>query len=330
MGTMLRRPKTARTTLQAALLCSLLFLAACRQAHATLTLAQPTAAVFPPPTPTPLLLPISELTYTLQASARIVFVDIHYPGIPEPKDIADPCYRPYRAALRIWGDGTVYLNEKLVDDPSEILSGQISAGELEDILETLNTQGFFTNWGPPGPNPAGTDLRIGATLKNRPAVEYTTGDVGLGLYVDIAKAVKPKLTAIDQQDTVDARVGDTLRESYPCSRTPAVIGVSTLPLGTFRPGPPIILCITGLPEDALADFFVDRDGYHAIQGWRGNGRSSVVLPPDTGKYVIIVQPTVEIGPPISYTVYVDGMNIFWIEGQRVTDENVSELEFDFR
>lgn len=132
--------------------------------------------------------------------AIILYIDIRYPGL---------C--PFRPLMRVWGDGLAFLEE---DSPS---SGHLNPAALHTLLDILKSEHFFIGWQADGPNPAGTALKIGARLKDKPVVEYTSGNLGPTLYVRIKETIQPALKPLAEQSTVDERIAALLKENENCN-----------------------------------------------------------------------------------------------------------------
>ncbi len=164
------------------------------------------------------VLPDSALDYDHQPGAVVVAVDIHYPGVPLPTRAPSSCYRPYLPSLRIWGDGFVYLDERIQNSRSAVLVGTLRPDTLREVFLYLNSQAFFTNWTHPGANPAGTWFKIGATLKNRPTVEYSSGDLTPALYRAVIAIITPELVHLNELAKSDPRAEAILTENEGCNK----------------------------------------------------------------------------------------------------------------
>jgi hypothetical protein len=165
------------------------------------------------------VLPSWEIDYDTQPTSVIVYSDIHYPGIPMPTKLPFSCYRTFLPALRIWGDGFVYLDQNIMNQRSAVLVGQISHEKILEVLLLMNSQGFFSGKKDLVPvNPSGTMFRIGATLKNRPAVEYSDGESIPVDYPALLNVIKPELTSLVQQRKPDPRADAILEENTGCNK----------------------------------------------------------------------------------------------------------------
>ncbi len=137
----------------------------------------------------------------------ILYLDIRYPGIPMPTNVngVQRCI-PY-PVFRVWGDNFALLNT----DDSRIQRDQIDTGFLSLTTRTalynllLDDRFFSINPEASPPNPAGTYMSMGAKLKNHPVVGHS-GDIGFLHYSAYVDLIKPDVTPVAEQTTLDARV----------------------------------------------------------------------------------------------------------------------------
>jgi hypothetical protein len=148
----------------------------------------------------------------------VIYADIHYPGIPEPTKTPNDRYCPYLPSMRVWGDGFAYLDENILNEYNSVLSGKLDSSTLQRLFDILSSENFFTTWQVSGPNPAGTMLKIGAQLKDKPVTEYTSGDLGPRVYVRLIETIKPALKPLAEQSAVDERVLAVLKENENCNK----------------------------------------------------------------------------------------------------------------
>lgn len=149
--------------------------------------------------------------------AVIVYADIHYPGIPEPTKTPNDRYCEYLPSLRVWGDGYAFLDEQILNGYKSVLSGKLGSATLKKLFNILNSDHFFTSWQVPETNPAGTSLRIGAKMKDKPVTEYISGDLNPSVYKALIETVKPALKPLAEQSKVDERVITILKENENCN-----------------------------------------------------------------------------------------------------------------
>lgn len=155
-----------------------------------------------------------DLTYDDRPQSVVIYADRRtYPGAPPP---GQECLGKFFPRLRIWGDGFVFLDTSTYGkNPPWRWSGYLTPEQLYSILKSLDEQGFFGGWTPPGPNPAATYLRVGAHLKAQ-SVEYMSGDMEPNLYTQLTDQVMPSLQPLAQQNAIDARLSNLLAEFKSC------------------------------------------------------------------------------------------------------------------
>ncbi len=127
-------------------------------------------------------------------------------------------YCPYLPSLRVWGDGFAFLDEHIQNEYNTVLSGNLDSATLQTLFDILSSDNFFTAWQAPGPNPAGTSLKIGAQLKDKPVTEYTSGDLEPPVYNLLIETIKPALKPLAEQSAVDERVDAILKENENCNK----------------------------------------------------------------------------------------------------------------
>jgi hypothetical protein len=145
----------------------------------------------------------SDLSYDTQPSTIILYADIHgHGGPPQP---GDTCLTYPR--LRIWGDGFVLLSIATYGSTEPPLwSGKLTANQVNDILDSLQQQGFFNQTShSDGPNTACTSLYLWANLKSQ-SVHYESGNLAPNLYNALLGKIKPSLTPFTLDKIPDARI----------------------------------------------------------------------------------------------------------------------------
>lgn len=165
--------------------------------------------------------PTSVPQFNNQPDAVIIFVDIHYPGVPLPTRSPNDRYCAYLPSLRVWGDGLAFLDEGIQNEYSSVLSGNLDQATLQKLLEILNADNFFASWKASTPypvNPSGTSLKIGAQLKDKPVIEYTMGALNPPVYEQLLETIKPVLKPLAEQSKVDERILEILKEDGNCNK----------------------------------------------------------------------------------------------------------------
>jgi hypothetical protein len=150
--------------------------------------------------------------------AVVVYTYIHYPGVPELTKTPSDKYCHYLPSLIVWGDGFAFLDEYILNEYNSVLSGNLDSATLQILFDILNSDDFFTDWQAPGPNPAGTFLRIGAQLKDKPVTEFISGDLRPPVYTQLIETIKPALKPLTEQSVVDERVDAILKENENCNK----------------------------------------------------------------------------------------------------------------
>ncbi len=149
----------------------------------------------------------------------ILYLDIRYPGIPMPTDVngIQECI-PY-PVFRVWGDNYALLNI----DSSRIQRDQIYTGFISTATRTalydllIEDRYFSIKPEASPPNPAGTAMSMGAKLKNRPVVGHG-GDIGFLDYSAYIDLIKPGVTSVTGQTTLDGRVEAFFEQYSDCPR----------------------------------------------------------------------------------------------------------------
>jgi hypothetical protein len=150
--------------------------------------------------------------------AVVVYAYIHYPGVPLAKKGPADKYCAYLPSLLVWGDGFAFLDENIQNEYNSVLSGNLDSATLQRLWDILASQDFFTGWQAPGPNPAGTSLKIGAKLTDQPVTEYISGVLEPPVYVQLIETIKPALKPLADQRVVDKRVDAILKENENCNK----------------------------------------------------------------------------------------------------------------
>lgn len=168
----------------------------------------------PTPSAAPSLAPIA---FDSDPQTVILYSDIHYPGIPLATRTPADRYCESVPTLRVWGDGYAFLDPHIGNAPAEMQSGHVSRTMLQNILNDLTTEHFFSAWAAPGPNPAGTWIKIGAKLQGQSPIEYQSGDLEPPLYTQIIATITPALTPIAHQKHIDPRVTTIVHANATCN-----------------------------------------------------------------------------------------------------------------
>jgi hypothetical protein len=163
-------------------------------------------------------IPASNDQFDNKPETVVIYTYIHYPGVPLPTKTPNDKYCPYLPSLLIWGDGLVFLDEKISNDYKSVLSGKLDSASLKSLLDILNSNNFFTEWSASAPNPSGTSMKIGAQLKDKPGTEHITDIGGPSFYKQITKTIKPALKPLTDQKVIDPRVDAVLKEGENCNK----------------------------------------------------------------------------------------------------------------
>jgi len=166
---------------------------------------------------TPTQVPLQE-SFDSDPGTVILDLDIRYPGIPRPTKINGSQYCIPYPVFRVWGDNYALLNT----DSSRIQRDQIYTGFLSTATRTalydlLIEKKFFLLPEVMPPSPAGTGMSMGVKLKNRPVFDRS-GDIGFFNYDLITNLIKPELTPVSKQTTLDARVEKFFIQYGDCPR----------------------------------------------------------------------------------------------------------------
>jgi hypothetical protein len=109
---------------------------------------------------------------------------------------------------------------------------------------------------------------------------------------------------------------------------------SAIPTKQPIPGRPLIRGqVSGIPDDALATIRVRTPG-----GWEartitrlGSGTWEAVVTDASGvDYVVTAEAEGYASDPISYTIHLDGMKAYVVEGDQITTDEALHLDFHFK
>ena len=159
--------------------------------------------------------PLVNFVFSDSPKTIILSADIHYPGLPEPTRTSEDRYCDYLPALRIWGDGFVFLDEKILNQRDAVLSGQLAQEALQSVAETLVEADFLANV-TPEVSPSGISCRLGLQLPGGQIRERETGTCP-PVYQQVVEQIKPALTPLADQAQVDARVEALLKDNQGCN-----------------------------------------------------------------------------------------------------------------
>ena len=165
------------------------------------------------PTPVP-----SQESFDTDPQTVILYLDIHYPGMPRPTVIngTQQCI-PY-PVIRLWGDNYALLNtDGSIIKRDRIYSGFINVATRSALYNSLINEKFFIIPKVTTVNPAGTGMTMEAKLKNRPIVKRY-GYIGFINYQAFIDLIKPEVTPVSEQVTVDARVEEFFKQYADCPR----------------------------------------------------------------------------------------------------------------
>lgn len=150
----------------------------------------------------------------------VFYYNIHYPGIPRPTQRPTDRYCMLTPKVRIWGDGLVFYDEKIIIDRNSIYSGILSSQTFHQVYDILASAQFFsereiTKTHFP-PVPSGTFEEYGGKARSQPAVHYGS-DQGVVPVSKIINLVKPGLAKITNQNQVDSRIEQIMAEYATCN-----------------------------------------------------------------------------------------------------------------
>jgi hypothetical protein len=155
-----------------------------------------------PSSPSPIILatPTVSLTYTAQATAEIIYANLQpYASASRP---GEECLYTVAPVLRIFGDGRAGLDLRYTQTaPPWQWEGQITAQQLQALLQGLNHQGFFTPWSSDEPNPAGTYLKFGVRLESK-TISYISSDPDPVFYRSLVHQLLPLLHPVKHQHPI--------------------------------------------------------------------------------------------------------------------------------
>ncbi len=146
----------------------------------------------------------------------ILYLDIRYPGIPMPTKIngISRCI-PY-PVFRVWGDNFALLNmDSSLIQSEQIYTGFLSAATRTKLYDQLIKNQFFLLPESGPVSPAGDGMGMGVKLKNRRIFERG-GYLGFFNYSSYIGLIKPEVTPVTGQTTLDARVDAFFKQYRDC------------------------------------------------------------------------------------------------------------------
>jgi hypothetical protein len=146
-----------------------------------------------------------DLSYDSSPQKLIMYADSRwYPGIPSRNE--PPCWGQTYPTLRVWGDGTVFYEYWVTGQPEpSYWTGDLTSDQIQSILNSLVSHGFFSGWTPEIMNPAGQFLKFGAHITQKD-IEYTGQEVYPAFFNQIIDQIKPHLVLVDLKTITDVRV----------------------------------------------------------------------------------------------------------------------------
>jgi hypothetical protein len=133
--------------------------------------------------------------------------------------------------------------------------------------------------------------------------------------------------------TISLLIGFVLAITAGCTITPTATPTVIPSISSKQPiveGPIIRGRISGLPQNGYATINV-RSSSNQIResGKRGNGDWEFAAPFSSEDLIVTAAAEGYVSKPISYTIHLDGMIAYVVEGGQVTANEAKHLDFDF-
>jgi hypothetical protein len=125
-------------------------------------------------------------------------------GAPRP---GQACLTPTYPSLRVWGDGLAFVSiaDSIGSASAQRFSGNLSQQQVDDLLNDLAAQGFFSDSLQDSANPAADYLHIGASRQGT-MTRHTLGDLQPAFYVGLVAKLKSLLQLLTSTATVNSRI----------------------------------------------------------------------------------------------------------------------------
>jgi hypothetical protein len=142
---------------------------------------------------------------TPEPLAVVIYADLEInAGAPR---LGQTCLSPTYPALRVWGDGLTFVSitDRVGSAAAQRFSGNLSKQQIDDLLNYLTAQGFFSDSVQDSANPAADYLHIGATRQGI-TTRHTLGDLEPAFYIGLLAKMKSLLQPLTSAATANSRI----------------------------------------------------------------------------------------------------------------------------